>query len=146
MKPSRARLLIGFFVSAAILIVLGIILQSLILQWTTPKARSDNALLGGIPFIFIFVGIIVAFIGSITLLATLINHKISAALYHPILNLFIAGIVLGVVGIFQPFLFVLYQIGFWMLLISVIGYIVWSHIVPRAVRRQEKVGGAPASQ
>lgn len=139
MKPSRARLLIGFYVSAALLVVLGLIGQPLVEQWTTPKARSDNALLGGIPFIMIFVGIIVAYIGSITLLTTLINHKVPAAIYNPILNLLIAGIVLGIVGLFQPFAFVLYQAGFWMLFISLIGYMVWSHIVPKSVRRQEEV-------
>ncbi len=139
MNPSRVRLLIGFFVSAATLIVLGIIGQPLILQWTTPEARSDNALLGGIPFILIFVGIVVAYIGAITLLATLVNHKIPAPIYNPILNLLIAGIVLGIVGLFQPFLFVLYRIGFWVLLISLVGYMAWSHVVPKTIRRQEEV-------
>ncbi|MBS1214346.1 MAG: hypothetical protein H6R26_2963, partial [Proteobacteria bacterium] len=42
---------------------------------------------------------------------------------------------LGVVGLFQPWTYVLYGIGFHVLLVSVFGFILWSHIVPKREAR-----------
>jgi hypothetical protein len=50
----------------------------------------------------------------------------------------IAGILLGIFGMFQPWLMVLYKIGFMTLLISTLGFIWWSHIRPKSVRRQKE--------
>jgi hypothetical protein len=136
MDKSRKRMVIGFFTTAIILWLVGAVAQPLITNYTTPQQRADNAMLGGIPFILIFIGIILAFIGSIALLAGLLNHHISAAVHTPIMNILIAGILLGIFGLFQPFFFQLYKIGFNVLLISTIGYIVWSHIIPKQARRE----------
>ncbi len=144
MKPSRKRFLLIMLSVAILMVIIGVIAQPLILANTTVQQRTDNAILSGIGFILIFIGIIVAFIDLITYLATLLNHNVSERVYTPILNVFIAGIVLGVVGMFQPFLFVLYQIGFGMLFISLIGFMVWSHIVPKSAIRQEELGSAAA--
>jgi hypothetical protein len=96
-----------------------------------PKTRADNVILNGIPFILIFIGIIVAFIDFIIFLATRLNNNISDRVYRPIERVLIAGIVLGIIGMFQPFTVVLYTIGFIVLLVCLLGYIVWSHIIPR---------------
>jgi hypothetical protein len=146
MKPSRKRLLIIMLSVAILLVVIGVIAQPLIQQSTTVQQRTDNAILGGIGFILIFIGIIVAFIDSIIFLATILNHNVSESVHGPLLNVFIGGIVLGVIGMFQPFLFVLYQIGFGVLFISLIGFMVWSHIVPRGARRQAEIGSLSASE
>lgn len=132
MKTSRKRLLIGMVIVAIALWVLGALADPYIQQNTTLQDRTDNAILSGISFILIFIGIIVAFIDLIIFLATKLNHNVTPSAYSPILNIFIAGIVLGVIGMFQPFLFVLYQIGFAMLFISLIGFMIWGHIIPRA--------------
>ena len=42
----------------------------------------------------------------------------------------IAGIVLGIIGMFQPWFFPAFRYGFYLLLASTIGYIAWSHISP----------------
>ena len=139
MKPGRMRLVIGYYIAAVIIIIIGAAAGPYILQHTTLKQRTDDALLGGISFILIFIGIILAYMGTIALLAAWLNNRISARVYTPILNVLIAGIVLGVIGMFQPFLFILYQIGFIVLLVSVFGYIAWSHISPKTIRRQEEL-------
>ncbi len=144
MKPSRKRFLLIMLSAAILLVIIGVIAQPLIEANTTVQQRTDNAILSGIGFILIFIGIIVAFIDLITYLATLLNHNVPGRVYNPILNIFIAGIVLGVIGMFQPFMFVLYQIGFAMLFISLIGFMIWSHIVPKSAKRQVELGGAPA--
>ncbi len=142
MKPSRKRFLLIMLSAAIVLVIVGVIAQPLIEQNTTVQQRTDNAILSGIGFILIFIGIIVAFIDLITYLATLLNHNVSERVYNPILNVLIAGIVLGVIGMFQPFMFVFYQVGFGMLFISLIGFMIWSHIVPKSAKRQEELGGA----
>ena len=53
------------------------------------------------------------------------------------LALLIGGIVVGIVGMFQPFVQVFYTLGFVVLLISLLCFIAWSHIIPRAEQQRE---------
>jgi hypothetical protein len=137
MKSSRKRLLLIMLGVAVFLVIFGVIAQPLVDANTTTAQRTDNAILNGIGFILMFIGIVVAFIDLIIFLATLLNHNVPQRVYDPILNVLIAGVVLGVIGMFQPFLFVLYQIGFVMLFVSLIGFMAWSHIEPKRLQRQE---------
>ncbi len=146
MKPSRKRLLLILLGVAIACWIVGAALGPIVEQTTTIQQRTDNALLGGLGFILIFVGIIILFIDVIILIATRLNHNVPPKIYTPILNVLIAGVVLGVIGMFQPFAFVFYQIGFGMLFVSLIGYMVWSHIVPKGVQRVEEIGSVSISQ
>ncbi len=130
MSAGRKKLLLILLGVAIALWVLGIALGPVV-EGLDPATRSGNVIINGLPFILIFIGIIIAFIDFIILLATRLNNKISEKTYVPIERLFIGGILVGIVGMFQPFVIVLYTLGFIVLLISIIGYIVWSHIVPR---------------
>ena len=40
----------------------------------------------------------------------------------------IGGIVLGIIMMFQPWVFVLFRYGFYLLLFSTLAFIVWSHV------------------
>ena len=42
----------------------------------------------------------------------------------------IGGIILGIIGMFQPWIFEAFRYGFYLLLASTIGYIAWSHVSP----------------
>ena len=130
MSASRKRLLIILLAIAVVLWIAGAIATPIV-DGLDAKTRADNTILSGIPFILTFIGIIIAFIDFIILMATRLNHNISAGVYRSIERALIAGIVLGVVGMFQPFALVLYTYGFILLLISTLGFIFWSHIVPR---------------
>jgi hypothetical protein len=46
----------------------------------------------------------------------------------------IGGIVLGVVCMFQPWVFVGYKYGFLLVLFSTLAFIVWSHVTPADVQ------------
>ena len=129
MTASRKRLLIILLVIAVVLWVVGAI-SGPIVAGLDVKTRTDNTILNGIPFILTFIGIIVAFIDFIIFMATRLNNNISESTYRPIERALIIGIVLGVVGMFQPFAVQLYTIGFILLLVSTLGFIFWSHIVP----------------
>jgi hypothetical protein len=141
MSRGRIRLLIVLLAVAIALWIAGVVITPIV-QSQPEQVKADNAILTGIPFILIFVGIIIAFIDLIILLATQLNHRVAENVYRPIERLLIAGIVAGVVGMFQPFTPVLYTWGFIVLLVSTIGYIAWSHIVPRtaAVRAEGRSG------
>ncbi|HJZ50331.1 MAG TPA: hypothetical protein VKE41_24340 [Roseiflexaceae bacterium] len=52
--------------------------------------------------------------------------------YSRVERAIIALMLLGMVGMFQPFLAVLYRYGFLLLLCSTIGFIIISHLVPKA--------------
>jgi hypothetical protein len=55
-----------------------------------------------------------------------------------ILTILIAGIVLGILGMFQPWIFQAYKYGFIVLLFSTLGFIVWSHVTPKREQTQEE--------
>jgi hypothetical protein len=140
MEKSRLRLPVGLFIAIAVTLVLGLAAKPVITALTTEKQRATNVLLSAIPFILIFVAILLAFISLISMSASVLNDNISSRVYLTIERLLIAGIVLGIFGMFQPWLMILYKIGFMVLLVSTLGFIWWSHIKPQGVRRQKEAG------
>lgn len=132
MSAGRKKLLLILLGVAVLLWIVGAALIPVI-DSVDPITKADNVILNGIPFILIFIGVIVAFIDFIILMATRLNNKISEKTYTPIERVLIGGIVFGVIGMFQPFTVVLYTLGFIVLLISTLSYIAWSHVVPRIV-------------
>jgi hypothetical protein len=140
MSKGRKRLLIGMLIVAIGFIVLGVIDTQIIMATTTPQQRADNPLVGGIPFLLIFIGILLSYIDLIIFMATKLNNRISENVFRPIERLLIAGIVLGVIGMFQPFALIFYTLGFVVLFISLLSYIAWSHIVPRGARLGAEMG------
>ncbi|NJM42741.1 MAG: hypothetical protein HC853_19400, partial [Anaerolineae bacterium] len=77
-------------------------------------------------FIVCFILILAAFITFIVRLGRRLNHKVNPRVYNTIEGIVVAGIVLGVAGMFQPFTKALYEPGFLVLLSSTLGFIVWS--------------------
>lgn len=129
MSAGRKRLLIILFAIAVVLWIAGVIATPIV-NGLDVKTKTDNTILNGIPFILTFIGIIIAFIDFIIFMATRLNHNIAETPYRTIERVLIAGIVLGVIGMFQPFTITLYTLGFIVLLVSTLGFIFWSHIVP----------------
>ena len=142
----RPRVPIGLPIAAVILFVLGAAAGPFIQARASEEALARNVLLSAIPFILIFVAIILIFMTLIWLVASALNHNISKRIYRPIEMVLIGGIVLGIVGMFQPWFFVLYQAGFYVLLLSTLAFILWSHVIPRGVQRQEHLGSVSISE
>jgi lysylphosphatidylglycerol synthetase-like protein (DUF2156 family) len=145
MMKIRLRLPVGLFIAIALTLILGLVARPVITALTTEKQRATNVLLSAIPFILIFVSILLAFISLIRMSASVLNDNISPRIYRAIEMVLIAGIVLGVLGMFQPWLMIFYKVGFLVLLVSTLGFIWWSHIKPKRERRQ-KVIGSPSGQ
>ena len=135
MAKVRSVVPVKLLIIAAALLILGIVAGPVIQSLATPQQLGENVLLNAIPFILIFVAILLVFIGLIIIVARLLNGRISASIHRPIEMALIAGIVLGVVGLFQPWTYILYGISFHVLLVSVLGFTLWSHIVPKREAR-----------
>lgn len=131
MSSGRKTLLFILLGIAILLWVVGIAAIPVV-EGLDAKTKTDNIILNGIPFILIFIGIIIAFIDFTILMATLWNNKISEDLHRPIERALIIGIIVGIVGLFQPIAFLLYTVSFIILFFSTLGFIFWSHIIPRA--------------
>lgn len=131
MSKSRRNGLIVMLLIVVGLLVLGILTIPLANPTPVEGQPPPNVLVMLIPFVLIFGAIILAFITFIIFAATKLNGNIREEIYRPIEILLIAGIGLGILGMIQPWVLDLYRYGFLLLLVSTLGFIVWSHIVPR---------------
>lgn len=131
MKFNRPKVPIGMPIAAGTFIILGLVAGPAVRSMTEDPALASNVLLSALPFILIFVGIILTYMTLIWALASALNGQIARRTYEIIEYVAIGGIVLGIVAMFQPFQFVLYKYGFLVLLLSTLFFILWSHIRPR---------------
>jgi len=130
------RILIGLPVAAVLLLTLGLAAGPQIRSSFSEEILAKNVLLNAIPFILIFLAILLFYIALVRQIATVLNHNIPARTHRRIEVVCMAGIVLGVVGMFQPWWFAAYRIGFSVVLVSTLAYILWSHVVPKEVERR----------
>ena len=142
MKLSRPKVPVILLVIIVVLFILGLLAGPFISSRATPEQLADNVLLNAIPFLLIFVSILLAFITVIVIVGSMLNHNVPPRIYKIIESLLIAGIVLGVIGMFQPWLFQAYKYGFLLLLVSLLLFMVWSHVAPRSelVQEEEETG------
>jgi hypothetical protein len=137
-KPARiiSRPLVVLLSVAAAPVVVAIVVAPVI-DGMSAKDKTDNVLLTGVPFILIFVAIVLAFISFIAIVAARLNDRISPRAHAIGEALIIGGIVVGIIGTFQPWAIAGYQIGFHLLLLCMLAFNVWSHVIPRRERRGE---------
>lgn len=138
MPLSRPRVPLGLLISVAILLILGRIAGPLIRSNFTEKERAANVLLEALPFILIFVAIILTFITLISVVASMLNDNIARRTHRLVERIIMFGIVGGVIGMFQPWLFSVYKYSFMFLLVSTLSFILWSHIRPKRELRQSR--------
>ncbi len=93
-------------------------------------------------FIIGLLTFLVTFGSFIAWVAAKLNHNISQRAFGLIEKVIIAGILLGAVGMFQPWVLPAYGIGFHVLLLSTLAYVVWSHVTPKV----EAVVEAPPAE
>ena len=145
MAKIRPHVPIGLPIAAVACLVVGLVSGPIINSLATEEQLGRNVLLSAVPFVFIFISIILAFITVIWLIATALNNNISARVYRIVEYILIGGIVLGIIGMFQPWIFSAFRVGFLVLFFSTLAFILWSHVVPRGAR-QEHVGGVSVTE
>ena len=91
------------------------------------------------PVLFIagFLIILTLFILLIRAASARLSGKISTPTFELWERVIIGGIVLGVVSMFQPWVFIGYKYGFLLVLFSTLAFIIWSHITPAEVQFYE---------
>jgi Na+-translocating ferredoxin:NAD+ oxidoreductase RnfE subunit len=67
---------------------------------------------------------------AISLGSQIMSNRIPEKIYRPVNFVIIAGIILSILMMLQPFTIVLYRMSFSILVISLLGFIFWSHITP----------------
>jgi hypothetical protein len=145
MAKTRIRIPYGLIVAAVVLLILGLIAGPLIRSLATAEQLAQNVLLSAIPFILIFVSILLGYMTVISIVASVLNDNIAPRIHRTIESIIIAGIVLGVLGMFQSWKMVFYRYGFMVLLISTLSFILWSHVRPKGEQRQEEVSSLPVN-
>ncbi len=139
MKINRPRIPIGLLIAIIVCLILGIAALQLIPKYVAPEKLGKNVLLNAIPFILIFASILLTYIMIISIVAQILNNQISSRAYKIVEYILIAGIVFGVIGMFQPWIFKAYTVGFLVLLFSTLGFILWSHVSPKQLQKQEEI-------
>lgn len=84
-------------------------------------------------YIYFIAGLLAFLLGFgsfIAFVSRKLSGRITQRTFSWIERLFIAGILLGAAGMFQPWVLVAYRFGFLVILVSTLGYIVWSHVQP----------------
>ena len=137
MAQTRFRFPTGLAISIVVTLILGFAAGPFIEARATPEQMAQNVLLSAIPFILIFAAIILGYITIITMVARLFNDNIPQRIYRPIELTLIGGIILGILFMFQPWVFALFKTGFIVLLSSTLGFILWSHVRPTAASSEQ---------
>jgi len=133
-------------IAAAILLVLGLIARQVWPSIVTEEQMAKNVLLAAIPFILVFAAIIIAFMSLVWYASVKLSGNVSEKIYRPIEYILIGGIVLGIFLMFQPWVFELFRVGFFILLGSTIGFILWSHVRPKAEDQSGQTAAASAAE
>ena len=87
-----------------------------------------------IQFYAVFIPTVVLFALLIWFVGTRLYEKVPQRTFMAGVLLLIGGIIAGVVMMFQPFFLEGFKIGFWFVFVSLIGFMVWSHVQPRTRR------------
>lgn len=123
---------------AVVLSIFGYLFSRYILVTIPEKVRIDNVIIVAVPFICYFVAIILVYIFLINVVSQILSHKVSPKIYKPLNYLFMAGIIIGILMMLQPYTMVLFKVSFMVVLISLLFFMVWSHVTPAALPEDEK--------
>jgi hypothetical protein len=102
------------------------------------EEQINNVILTAVPFICYFVAILLVYIFLINLFSQILNHRISPKIYKPLNFLIIAGIIGGILMMLQPFTIILFKASFMVVLVSLLLFIFWSHIIPAHVAEEDE--------
>lgn len=120
------------------LTIFGFLYSKYFLETVPVNSRIDNVIIIAVPFICYFVAILLIYIFLINLISQILNHRISPKVYKPINIIIIAGILGGIFMMLQPFTIVLFKVSFMFVLISLLLFIFWSHVIPAGIPEDEE--------
>lgn len=125
-------------VISVLLVIFGILYDRYILVLIPVEEQINNVILTAVPFISYFVAILLVYIFLINLFSQILNHRISPQLHRSLNILIIAGIIGGILMMLQPFTIILFKASFMVVLVSLLLFIFWSHIIPAHVVEEDE--------
>ncbi len=128
MRKRLSRTLTRFAIAIVIVLAIGEIIN--LYTGTLSEERQQEVLIKAVPFVAIFVAIVLAFICLVVIVAITLGGKVPLRSYRPIEFILIAGILIGVVGLFQGWKMFVYEYGFLIVLFSLLAFMIWSHLSP----------------
>jgi len=115
---------------SVVIVILGILYQNFVLPGIPEQTQIDNVILIAVPFICYFVAILLVYIFLINITGQLLRGRVSEKLYNLLNLILIAGIIIGIIMMLQPLSMVLFKISFMIVLISLLLFMLWSHVTP----------------
>jgi hypothetical protein len=122
--------------AAALVLAFGLLIFPILSEALLTEEAQEDVLAKAIPFISIFITIILMFVLLIFMVALRFNRQIPYRTYRPVESLIVFGILIGVFFLFQPWELISFRYGFLWLLGSLIAFMLWSHLVPHTARVQ----------
>jgi len=101
------------------------------------EETANEVLLQAIPFVSIFITIILLFIMLIAFVALRLHKRVTHHTHQAVEWTLVGGIILGMVSMFQAVQIVGYEYGFLLLLFSLLSFILWTHVTPRSAKFDE---------
>jgi len=131
----RELIPLKLLIAAVVLLALSFVAPPVLSALVPDLQSSTNVLLIALPFLLTFVPIILGFMAVVVFVSKLLYQRVQERTYKVIEYVFIVGIVLGIISMFQPWTFLLFKPGFFVLFGSLIGFMVWSHVAMKQDRR-----------
>lgn len=121
---------------SVLLVIFGSLYSKYILVLIPVQEQINNVILTAVPFICYFVAILLVYIFLINLFSQILNHRISPTIHKPIFFAIIAGIIGGILMMLQPYAISLFKASFLIVLVSLLLFIFWSHIIPADIAEE----------
>jgi len=126
-----ARQILKPLIVGVILVVIFVALSKILPPLLIPETGQ------WVSFFANLIAILAGFICFISFMARLLSGRISERLFGILEKLLIAGILLGIAGMFQPWVPVLYPAGFIVLFAATWIFTLWGYIVPKSAHSTE---------
>ena len=125
------RRIINPLIVGVILVAVMLVLKAILVPRLVPETGQ------WVGFFLTLVAIIGGFICFIAFASRLLSGRISERLFGIIEKLLVAGILLGIIGMFQPWVQVLYPAGFLVLFSATWIFTLWGYVTPKSAHASE---------
>ena len=114
-----------------ILVAVCLALRAILLQVLGPEAGQAAA------FFCVLVAIVGGYICFVAFMSRLLSGRVPERAHVILERVLVAGILLGIAGMFQPRIPVLYPLGFLLLFFATWVFTLWGYVVPKGEQTSE---------
>lgn len=118
-------------ITGAILVVIFVALRLVLPGLLSPEAAQAAA------FFTVLAAILSGYICFIAFMSRLLSGRVPERLFGILEKLLVAGILLGIGGMFQPWVPTFYLLGFLLLFAATWVFTLWGYVIPRSAHSSE---------